>query len=109
MENKKHTPGPWIISSDGKSVRSVADIMANYRRNVVNVGKRDNAEEMSANLALCSAAPELLAALEALCAWHSHEALTGLPHGAPVASWAPSFDKTVKMVHAAIAKAKGAK
>jgi hypothetical protein len=38
--------------------------MANYRRNVVNVGKRDDVAEMAANLALISAAPELLAALE---------------------------------------------
>lgn len=59
------------------------------------------------NSALIAAAPELLAALEALCAWYDHPALTGLDDGAPVASWAPSFDETVKMIHAAIAKAKG--
>ena len=59
-----HTPGPWIVSSDGKAARSSADIMGNYRRNVVSVGKRDNAEDMAANLRLCAAAPELLEALE---------------------------------------------
>lgn len=41
-------------------------------------------------------------ALKALCAWQDHPSLTGLPEGAPVAEWAPSFDKTVKMVHAAL-------
>ena len=63
-EKAKFTPGPWIVSSDGKAVRASADIMANYRRNVVNIGKRDNIGEMAANLSLCAAAPELLAALE---------------------------------------------
>ena len=65
-KDNKHTPGPWIVSSDGKAVRASADIMANYRRNVVNIGKRDNIGEMAANLSLCAAAPELLAALEAM-------------------------------------------
>jgi hypothetical protein len=44
----------------------------------------------------------LVAALKALSAWHDHPALTGLPDGSPVADWAPSFDETVNMVHAAL-------
>ena len=59
-------------------------------------------------VALCplhGAAPRLLSALKSLAAWHDHPALTGLPDGYPVADWAPSFDETVSMTHAAIAKA----
>ena len=64
--------------------------------------------DQKSNAHLMSAAPDLLAALEALCAWSDHSALTGQPDGAPVADSAPSFDETVNMVHAAIKKARGA-
>lgn len=93
----KHTPGPWIVSSDGKAVRSSADIMANYRRNVVNAGKRDDVEEMAANLALCAAAPELLAALERVLECHRLKISLDTNAGA------------VEQARAAIAKAKGDK
>ena len=62
--------------------------------------------DQKANARLISAAPDLLAALEALCAWSDHPDLTGLPDGAPVADSAPSFHDTVEMVHAAIKKAR---
>lgn len=50
---------------------------------------------------------ELVAALKAVCAWGDHPALTGRPDGSPVPDSVPSFDDTVKMVRAALAKAEG--
>lgn len=44
-------------------------------------------------------------ATKALMAWGDHEALTGLPHGQPVADSAPSFDTTVNLAVAAVALA----
>ena len=94
--SNKHTPGPWIVSSDGKAVRASADIMDNYRRNVVNIGKRDNVGEMAANLSLCAAAPELLAALEKIAYLSSLIDATKTER------------EIAKTARAAIAKAKGA-
>ena len=94
-EKAKFTPGPWIVSSDGKAVRASADIMANYRRNVVNIGKRDNVEEMAANLSLCAAAPDLLAAAERV--------LKMLP------AYGIYSESGVDELRAAIAKARGEK
>ena len=91
---------PWS-SKRGKYCLSVMDAKG-YPIAVV-----QERPDQKANAALIAAAPELLAAVEALCAWGDHPALTGLPNGAPVADSAPSFDETVKMVHAAIAKANG--
>ena len=94
-----YTPGPWIVSSDGKAVRSSVDIMANYRRNVVNVGKRDDVEEMAANLSLCAAAPELLAAL--IKAVDMYEAAI------PEDCIGPDEQEIIDNGRAAIAKARG--
>lgn len=103
-EEIKHTPGPWRIERPSNDIEIVSG-----KYHIAYAGTCVNFSESEAlkNGALISAAPELLAALQALCAWHDHEALTGLPYGDPVAAWAPSFDDTVKMIHAAIAKATG--
>lgn len=108
MTNKsKHTPGPWYIHKDYYDNPTGKNHQIMYKSGDAQHTSLCRVIQNPGDAHLIAAAPELLAALEAVCAWHSHEALTGLPHGAPVASWAPSFDKTVKMVHAAIAKAKG--
>jgi hypothetical protein len=113
-----HTPGLWkvdgtVVEAKWENGESVMVCQTGGTRwggcsNATEYNNRMRKENI-ANAALISAAPDLLAALKALCAWHDHEALTGLPYGKPVAAWAPSFDDTVKMVHAAIAKARGAK
>lgn len=103
MSAAKHTPGPWVVDADGQVWRYELRIADTAPRGA-DIAPRS---ERPANARLIAAAPDLLAALQALMMWSDHEALTGLPCGAPVAPEAPSFDATVKMVHAAIAKARG--
>jgi len=58
--NKKHTPGPW---NDGMDSKGNLIIMQRYGDPYLN--PEDINEEWQSNLRLVSAAPELLAALEA--------------------------------------------
>lgn len=102
-----HTPGPLFVEDwQDFGAKGFPWVVAEPQRQDDNM-KAIALCEKREDAMLYAAAPELLAALKALSAWHDHSALTGLPDGAPVADWAPSFDETVNMVHAAIAKAEG--
>jgi hypothetical protein len=112
----KHTPGPWKLDGgimaklEGHDVQITCISRTHWCGRMTAEEKRLEAifsAQEPANARLMSAAPELLEALKALCAWGNHPSLTGLPDGEPVAESAPSFDETVRMVHAAIAKATG--
>lgn len=120
MNETKFTKGPWEsdeVSDDGAilaigginiaMVSSPDDFPCLDLDGLTPEGLKSLWNEHRANRSLIAAAPELYEALRALCAWHDHPALTGNKDGAPVADWAPSFDKTVTMVHAALAKARG--
>lgn len=109
-EGTKHTPGPWKVDRSFPRQLPFGISQVNEPRQAVLTTQafcRKTTDEGEANARLICAAPDLLAALEALCAWSDHSSLTGLPDGAPVADSAPCFDDTVKMVHAAIKKARG--
>ena len=62
MTDTKHTPGPWVIS--GSSIWNPDTHRAIYASGGKAINQRD--EEGQANAALIAAAPDLLAALEAL-------------------------------------------
>ena len=92
MSGAKHTPGPWVIYLDAGVAASVmpagrdGDVctMAEEYRTMI---------EVNANAALIAAAPDLLAACEAL--------ITYVPE-------APGVDHAVRRIAAAaIAKARG--
>ena len=62
--NTKHTPGPWILHEDGRSIYTDHTNTAGMFS--IAQGFSGNAPDMDrANLALAAAAPDLLAALEA--------------------------------------------
>lgn len=108
--------GPWTLSlrescvalvdANGQEILFIQRHPERGQNGSVTARGRTN-EEIDAIASAISALPELLAALRALMAWSDHESLTGLPDDAPVADSAPSFDATVKMIHAALAKAAG--
>ncbi len=96
MNNTKHTPGPW--SWDGEfalgwyaSVNSESKYVGHYAR-----PQGLSKEESEANARLFTAAPDLLAACEAL-----------LPHMDQLAMPDPMAVKAEELARAAIAKAKG--
>lgn len=89
----KHTPGPWIFEASTQTIRSVP---TNYW--LATMDSWDAAVNHKANAHLIAAAPELLAALEALKEWgctYTGPRDANSPHALLVAA------------HAAIAKAKG--
>jgi hypothetical protein len=97
----KHTPGPWIIS--GSSIWNSDTHRAIYASGRKPVNERD--EEGQANARLIAAAPEMLAALEALTSW-AIEAQKRLP----VETWSDLENHgTIEIIEAkaAIAKARG--
>jgi len=94
MEKSKYTIGPWIVCGDGKTIRAYKHIMENYRRNIAMAGKLDNPDEMAGNAALISAAPDLLAACEAVAALMDGQGRRNLP-------------EVAGMARAAIKKARG--
>lgn len=73
MSNTKHTPGPWIVASDKTSVLQVTPDTDSPFPCVVDCASGYNAMsfgEAKENARLIAAAPDLLAALEALVALH---------------------------------------
>ena len=61
MTNTQHTPGPWEADSDAYVVNEYNRVIAD-----VFINDDDNREERAANARLIAAAPELLAALQAV-------------------------------------------
>jgi len=106
----KHTPGPWVVSHgyDGSiSVDSADHVRLNLTTAckvvVADICKHEMAEHFSAdaNARLISAAPDLLIALQDVCAVLMHR---GVSHNAG------SPDRTaLNQARAAIAKATGGK
>ena len=71
----KHTPGPWMVESDGKEDATVTAFTAVHHNPVyicrvygegVLARAGDSTEERAANAALIASAPDLLAALREL-------------------------------------------
>src|SRR3990167_694152 len=100
---RTHTPGPWeIIYPGGNGYSPQIFIRKNDRGGVyvahVTVSRsdwEDNKAEINANLTLIAAAPDLLAALEAITVTvgaypiGTNDNEPGLPSGAPAAALAP--------------------
>ena len=92
----QHTPGPWHIGMKpgpmvyGPSGEQAADLRC---------GAMLPSDEARANLRLIAAAPELLAALEAIEAW--------VPSAAPDEPGGMSIMDAIDIARAAIAQAKG--
>ena len=93
----QHTPGPWVVfPAPGLDIGSISWGF------VASCTLRPSPEEMKANAALIAAAPELLAALEAILARvESGEGMGGKFLGGP--------PLPIREARAAIAKAGGAK
>lgn len=107
MNASKHTPGPWRIVN-GNVVRNDAEadfVRATTTSLVLNPPKRRriSAGERKANAALIAAAPDLLAACEAV-----QSSLTMmLPYTAGM--WQKNVQASIDTLRAAIAKATGGK
>ena len=104
----KHTPGPWMVESDGKEDATVTAFTAVHHNPVyicrvygegVLARAGDSTEERAANAALIAAAPDLLAALEM--------AVATIERIAPKHGPFSSVDGTLSVARAAIAKAEG--
>ena len=96
----KHTPGPWEVTEDGEADFSGIATQSNWLMRIQQNGELSVQEE-EANANLIAAAPELLAALEAL-----------EPHMDAIVCYAstlPEFKPNLLVVNAqaAIRKAKG--
>jgi hypothetical protein len=107
-----HTPGPWdfIPSEDPKNAN--ANVARHWVRGpetdeskcrtICDIAKWDTQERQAANARLIAAAPEMLEALEVTA-----ENIRSLgPAGALSKVYAP-YEEWLKVVEAAIAKAKG--
>lgn len=95
----QHTPGPWALTAEGFgfSVRSAGTMENGYlSEHICSMDhyRDDRAEEQTPNARLIAAAPELLEALQKLCA---------IADDGDVASWVSEWDAA----RAAIAKATG--
>ena len=94
MSNAKHTPGPWVvhdrwyIGTPGEGMRTHAEVKC-----CVNVPASDH-EQHEANACLIAAAPDLLAACEAVV---EQDGFVG----------SALMRKRIEEMKAAIAKAKG--
>lgn len=90
-----HTPGPWTIDWNVSRLdifsADAATLVATLRRSALSPGIDDTAK---ANARLIAAAPDMLEALQKLCAIQEY---------GDVASWASEWDEA----RAAIAKATG--
>lgn len=86
----QHTPGPWRYEASTKTIRSVP---ANYW--LASMNSWDGAVDHDANAHLIAAAPDLLAAAQRISAW--------------IKAGCDPSDKSVAGLHAAIARATGAK
>ncbi len=64
----KHSPGEWVVDSDGRSVFAVDDYQSTRIATVFGGGSKKNVEAF-VNATLIAAAPELLAACRAAVAW----------------------------------------
>jgi hypothetical protein len=106
-----HTPGPWTVEtqpSDSGGSYITGHITSPRHTYAGNrVSRRDSITDpntMTRNDAyLIAAAPDMLAALKAVCDW-----LLGTPGRDPPGEWAhPLFKKSYELATAAIAKAEG--
>lgn len=104
----QHTPGPWIIETDESGLATVTDSategieIAKIRTHSIRIGIKvpDLREEKTANARLIAAAPELLAALEAIRTAYDNAARHG--HSIP-----SEIVRTIAESAKVTAKAKG--
>lgn len=66
MQNVDHTPGPWVVSGDGRYIRA-----AHGGDYVCDIKLADDDPEVVANAHLIAAAPDLLGALSEIAYWPS--------------------------------------
>jgi hypothetical protein len=69
MSERKHTPGEWFTvdaANDGGGVYAKDDSRISGRRSVASAHGQDDMKESAANRKLIAAAPDLLAACEAM-------------------------------------------
>jgi hypothetical protein len=91
-----HTSGPWAISPDLKTIYSIDGL--GYRADTVarvTIPSQTDAKRARADMRLIAAAPELLAACEALLAVAGDD-------------WSDKYEAAKALALAAINKAKGA-
>lgn len=101
MQTLAHTPGPWNISGAGMDRLIYSDSDQAWDLAIVRCGGNDRQTE--ANARLIAAAPDLLAALEALL----RNGMGGVTCD-PAATYCPEYSGEVLIAaRAAIAKAKG--
>lgn len=101
----KHTPAPWRVArrpaSDGAEVRAIASVA--WCGTAASFGTKEtqviDADEAYANACLVAAAPDLLAACEALAEWWHTHGIEGTS----------ATDEIAAMARRAVAKAKGEK
>lgn len=70
MSNSKHTPGKWVVQSYGSGIiyiTSNEEVIANVSSLLDGKNNEQKLVEQIANAKLIAAAPDLLAALEAVC------------------------------------------
>ena len=102
MSTHKHTPGPWSATHIlGRWWIEDADPAAFCRRRIAIVDDGAGIYSPEANARLIAAAPDLLAALEAACAFMN----TVIIRGAVKMS---EYEDFMEVVEKAISKAKGA-
>jgi hypothetical protein len=103
-EPAAHTPGPWNVGDMATQIRAGPQRIASTEPS----GRRPGGETDIANARLIAAAPELLAALEAIyalfpCHWDRVDgAAVVMPERVP------QLDAAFEQARAAIAKARGA-
>jgi len=93
----QHTPGPWHVGSDGPDpdIYDAEGYCVVYQ---VCSGAHDENDDGRTNAALIAAAPDLLAALEAITKTHAD--------ACGFSDWEPATD-VIERARAAIAKARG--
>ena len=98
----KHTPGPWTIR---KTLRRIVVFSESRRWRDIAGLQHYNSPERESNARLIAAAPDMLAALEAICE-HANEAWAALDHDYHEVL-AGNLGDAVDQARATIAKAKG--
>jgi hypothetical protein len=105
MTNATHTQGPWWLDDYGY-------IVVGSRETYVTIAEIDcsifRKAEREANAHLIAAAPDLLAALEAVLADFDHPGLRGLIHTHWGAEKEISMRQSIATARAAISKTQGA-
>lgn len=97
---KHHTPGPWWVDDDGYIGAGSGD---DYVTLAEILGANDEVEVIRANVALITAAPELLDALQEILPIVEYLA----PEKFDDAAHQEAFEATLARARAAIEKAKG--